>query len=265
MNKYLLHRLLIASLAHAPEDGSGDAGGASSSAQKTQAPAPAGNTPAAPTSRVFSEENVQAMIDRRLREQEAQYKRQLADLGYEGGLDDLKTQVEQRREEERKRKEEQQKFKDLYEQEKGERARLLAEKDAELERVRQTWRGEKIQRALAQAASNAVNAEQVTRLLAERIRLDEDASDPYPVDQNGKRLTDGNGAYVSVQKFVDSWLEENPHFARAAPGRGANSAPGQAGGVTAPDGFDLNRALTDTEYAVKNAAEFGRLVKNLKL
>jgi len=249
----------------APEDGSGAGGGASGSTDQqsqNQQPQQQISQPSQP-GRVFSEDNVQGLIERRLKEQAEQHKRQLAELGYENGLDDLKAAHEKRREEEQKRLEEQQKFKDLYEQSKAERDRLLGEKDEELKRVRETWRNEKVQRALTTAASDAINPEQVTQLLQNRIVLDEDGNEAYPVDQAGKRLTDGNGQYVTVKAFVDGWLEENPHFARAAGGRGGNSRPGGSN-VAAPDGFDLDRAMNDTEYAIKHMDQLGRIVKGLK-
>jgi len=275
MNKQLL-RLLSIGLMAADDGQNGNSAGANTSAnQPAQAPqqqqqqsqqsqqSTHNSEQTQQPGRVVSEGNVQGLIDRRLSEQQTQFQRQLSDLGFEGGIDDIKTMVEERRDQEQKRLEEQQKFKDLYEQSKSERDRLLGEKDEELNRVRETWRGEKVQRALTTAASEAINPEQVTQLLQNRIKLDEDGNDSYPVDQAGKRLTDGNGEYVTVKAFVNGWLEENPHFARAAGGRGGNSRPGGAN-INTTDGFDLDRAMNDTEYAIKHMDQLERAVKSLK-
>jgi hypothetical protein len=263
--------LSIGLIAMEPEDGQGDGGGSAGDGQSQQKPPgdsgnrnSRGGDDGGSSSRVLSQDAVNDIVQDRLARERRQYEQRLADLGFEGGFEELEQTVQQRREEEKKRKEEQQKFRELYEQEKTERERLLSEKDQELERVRTTWRQEKVQRALTSAASSAeaVNPDQVTRLLEDRIRLGDDGGAPYPVDQEGNRLTDGNGEYVSVKDFVSGWLEDNLHFARAAGGRGGNSNPGGGGNTTA-GGLDLDRLLNDQEYAIEHADELEKVIKQI--
>lgn len=256
------------SVFRAPDDGSGDSGGAA--AGDGQPSSDGGGDGQQQTTQqqgggqgMLTQSQVDDIAAARAQREREKFQNQLADLGFEGGFDDLQEFVEKQQEKKRKQKEEQEKFRELYQQEKEERERLLEEKNQEIERLQSTWQQEKVQRALSQAATDAVNPSQVTALLQNRIQLD-DNNNPYPVDENGQRITDGNGEYLTVEQYVDQWLDDNPHFRRAAGGKGGNSRPG-AGGAAAPDtgDFDLERALNDQEYAVEHREKLGQLVKGM--
>jgi len=85
----------------------------------------------------------------------------------------------------------------------------------------------KIDRALvsAAAANNAVNPEQVRKLLKERVRLGEDL-EPVVLDEKGERQLNQNGDFMTVEEQVKLFLAENPHLVKAGPAKGGSGSVG---------------------------------------
>ena len=123
---------------------------------------------------------------------------------------------------------------------------------------------------LTKASLDAVAPTQVASLLRGKLRFDPETKQVVVMDDLGGLATDGKGNYLTVEMLVTNFLNDNPHFRKAAGGTGANSTPGNArppGSVTppAPDspgqGVDLARAQTDIEYALKHQTEIEKMLK----
>lgn len=68
----------------------------------------------------------------------------------------------------------------------------------------------------AAARHRAVNPEQVKALIRNNVRLNEDG-EPEVIDEKGQVQYDDNGKKVNVDKFVQRWLSQNPHFVQPTP------------------------------------------------
>ena len=119
--------------------------------------------------------------------------------------------------------------------EKGEFESVLKQtvekKDLEIASMRAALETTKIDGALLTAASrhNAVDSEQVSQLLRNRVRLSDDGSVEVLDDSGAIRYND-KAAPLSVDELVGDFLTANPHFVRASAG-GAGTQ-GMAGGST---------------------------------
>jgi hypothetical protein len=94
----------------------------------------------------------------------------------------------------------------------------------------------KIDRALVSAAAsnNAVNPDQVRKLLKDRVTLGEDL-EPIVLDERGERQLNQSGEFMTVEEQVKLFLSENPHLVKASPAKGGSGSTGssRAGGSTA--------------------------------
>ena len=118
------------------------------------------------------------------------------------------------------------------------KARKVHSAPEEVERLRsevETLRGEKKRLALLKAVSryNVVDAEEVTRLIEDRVRMDEEGN-VIVVNEKGSTMIDNSGHPVSLEEFISGWLSSRPHHLRAGRGSGAGSTgaafTGGAGG-----------------------------------
>ena len=119
--------------------------------------------------------------------------------------------------------------------EKGELEQVLKQtvekKDLEIAAMRMALESTKIDGALLSAASkhNAVDSEQVSQLLRNRVKLSDDGSVEV-LDDNGTVRYNDKADPLSVDELVGDFLTANPHFVRASAG-GAGTQ-GNAGGST---------------------------------
>lgn len=119
--------------------------------------------------------------------------------------------------------------------EKGEFEQVLKQtvekKDLEIAAMRAALESTKIDGALLSAASkhNAVDSEQVSQLLRNRVKLSDDGSVEV-LDDNGAVRYNDKADPLSVDELVSDFLTANPHFVRASAG-GAGTQ-GMAGGST---------------------------------
>lgn len=211
----------------------------------------------------FGQADVDRIVAQRLQRAEQTWLQKadeaLAKVGVKGGLAGLDQHLQQQTEAQKAALASTNQYQTLYEQEKAEKARLLAEKDAEVKTLKAQRESDHIDRELLKASTKAISPDQVATLLRGRVRFDPQTSTTYTVDEMGNRLTDGKGEYLSVDDLVDAFLAKNPHFQRAAGGQGAggqqNGRPPASGmGGGGPDaslGFDPGQ-LSDVEYAIKN-------------
>jgi hypothetical protein len=100
----------------------------------------------------------------------------------------------------------------------------------ENEKLARTISELKIDRALisAAAANNAVNPDQVRKLLKDRVTLGEDL-EPVVLDERGERQLNQNGEFMSVEEQVKLFLTENPHLVKASPAKGGSGSTGSTG------------------------------------
>jgi len=183
--------------------------------------------------RVYSQEEfdkhmagLKSSLTRKYEKQYAQY----AELGDLDELRELKTRAEAKRLEDAKKR--------------GEFEKILSElaekKDAEIRRRDDMIREFKIDVPLVNAAARfkSVNPEQVSKLLRNNIRMNEE-SQVEVVDDKGEVRYGDDGKPLSVDFFVEEFLQKNPHFVGAsATTTNTNSSNPRTGRGTQ---FDLSK------------------------
>jgi len=95
---------------------------------------------------------------------------------------------------------------------------LAAKKDAEIQKRDKVIESFKVETPIVDAAARyrAVNPEQVKSLIRNQVRLSAEG-EVEVLDEKGVVRYDDSGKPVSVDSFVQSWLQSNPHFVSAAP------------------------------------------------
>jgi hypothetical protein len=95
---------------------------------------------------------------------------------------------------------------------------LAAKKDAEIQKRDRVIESFKVEAPIVDAAARyrAVNPEQVKALIRNQVRLGAEG-EVEVLDEKGSVRYDDSGKPVSVDSFVQSWLQNNPHFVSAAP------------------------------------------------
>jgi len=95
---------------------------------------------------------------------------------------------------------------------------LAAKKDAEIQKRDRVIESFKVETPIVDAAARyrAVNPDQVKALIRNSVRLNQDGEVEVLDDKGGVRYDD-SGRPVSVDSFVQSWLQSNPHFVSASP------------------------------------------------
>jgi hypothetical protein len=104
----------------------------------------------------------------------------------------------------------------------------------------------KIDQALISAAagSNAVNPDQVRKLLKDRVELGENL-DPVVLDEKGERQLNRNGEFMTVEEQVKLFLAENPHLVKASPAKGGSGSIRSAGQASAAAGMTSGDLITE--------------------
>ena len=126
---------------------------------------------------------------------------------------------------------------------KGEYRRAMDSMKESQERQQNKWNQEKEQLVaelrrtrvdgeLRAASSGAVKPEQIARLLADRVKLDEDNFEVKVLDEGGEpMMREGRG--MTVAELVESYLQDNPHLAKSTQAidrsAGAAGSAGSAG------------------------------------
>ncbi|MCC6502307.1 MAG: hypothetical protein IT362_04115 [Deltaproteobacteria bacterium] len=91
---------------------------------------------------------------------------------------------------------------------------------AEVERLREDRKSASLLRAISR--HSVVDAEEVTELLRNRVRAEEDGSLKV-IGESGAARVNNSGQPMSIEEFVDSWLSERPHHLRVSASSGAGS------------------------------------------
>ncbi|MFB6374494.1 MAG: hypothetical protein ABEN55_15550 [Bradymonadaceae bacterium] len=208
----------------------------------------------------LTQEQVNAIVQDRLERERKQFRQQLQEMGFED-LEEVRELKEQRKEEREEELKEQEKYKELLEQREQEFQEELSEKEQRLQELEQERQRERKVTELMAAGQKhgAVDAEQVAKLLRDRVDVED--GDVVVVDDDGEPILAEDGSYKGADTLVEDFLEENPHFKRAASGEGAGGGP--AGGDAPEQGnVDLERAANDQDYYREHRDEIRRKVQN---
>lgn len=158
--------------------------------------------------KTFTQDEVNALMARTKSQLEKKYSTKYEDLGDPDELRDIVTQH-------RKSKED-------YQLKRGEFEKVLQEKlsakDQEIQKRDRLIEEFRLNNPVIDAAARyrAVNPDQVKALVRNNIRLNADG-EVEVLDRDGKVRYDDQGQRISVDTFVQSWLQENPHFVQPTP------------------------------------------------
>jgi len=158
--------------------------------------------------RSYTQEEVDNMMARMRGSLEKKLLKPYEDLGDPEELRQLKAEQEKQRQEEQLKRGE---FEKTLQE-------LASKKDAEIQKRDSIIEDYKVNMPLVNAAakSKAVNPEQVQALLRNSVRLGENG-EAEVLDSTGAVRYDDSGAPLTVESYVDEWLNNNPHFLSAAP------------------------------------------------
>lgn len=171
-------------------------------------------TQAETTDKTFTQDDVDKIVRERLDRERKRFEKKYGDVDV-----DRYRELTQREEDERLEQQKQ----------RGEFEKILQETVAkhknEYSALQQQLTEIKVDGSLLNAASSnrAINAQQVSALLRNQVRLG-DTGEAEVIDNNGNvRYTD-DGMPMSVDNLVESFLRDNPHFVSAGPsGTGSTS------------------------------------------
>lgn len=158
--------------------------------------------------KTYSQSEVDNMMARMRGSMERKFTKTYEDLGDIDELRQLKADAEKRQQEQALKRGE---FEKTLQE-------MAAKKDAEIQKQAQIIQDYKLNMPLLNAAAKykAVNPEQVQALLRNNLRLNEDG-EAEVLDSTGAVRYDDSGNLISVESYVDDWLQSNPHFLSAAP------------------------------------------------
>ena len=161
----------------------------------------------------------------------------LKDIGTDN-LDNAKIALKEKEQQEIERKKQRGEFEDLLK----EQAEKFNEEKTSLQKQLEQI---KINDSLVNAASKnrAINPEQVTNLLRNKVRLNEDGRVEILAENNQPRYN-SKGELLSVDDYVQEFITQNPHFQSATP-----SGSGSQGNVARVNAKPLKIAELDMTKA----------------
>ena len=161
----------------------------------------------------------------------------LKDIGTDN-LDNAKIAIKEKEQQEIERKKQRGEFEDLLK----EQAEKFNEEKTSLQKQLEQI---KINDSLVNAASKnkAINPEQVTNLLRNKVRLNEDGRVEILAENNQPRYN-SKGELLSVDDYVQEFITQNPHFQSATP-----SGSGSQGNVARVNAKPLKIADLDMTKA----------------
>ena len=118
---------------------------------------------------------------------------------------------------------------------------FAAKKDAEIQKRDSVIKEYKVNTPLIDAAAryDSVNPAQVRQLLSNKVRLSETGDDVEILDDQGNIRYNDKGSLLTVDEFVKTWLDENPHFKKA--GVSTSGSKTNIKGAGKPVDFDLSQ------------------------
>ena len=129
---------------------------------------------------------------------------------------------------------------------------LASKKDAEIQKRDRIIESFKLETPVIDAAARyrAVNPEQVKALIRNNLRLGAEG-EVEVLDREGKVRYDDSGRPLSVDSFVQAWLQENPHFVQATPSTTSSrsNVAGTTGGKLDITKLDMKNPEHRKQYA----------------
>lgn len=129
---------------------------------------------------------------------------------------------------------------------------LASKKDAEIQKRDRIIESFKLETPVIDAAARyrAVNPEQVKALIRNNLRLGAEG-EVEVLDREGKVRYDDSGRPLSVDSFVQTWLQENPHFVQATPSTTSSrsNVAGTTGGKLDITKLDMKNPEHRKQYA----------------
>lgn len=116
---------------------------------------------------------------------------------------------------------------------------IVSKKDAEISKRDRIIESYKVETPIIEAASRyrAVNSEQVKSLVRNNVRLNADG-EVEVLDEKGTVRYDDNGRPVTVDSYVQTWLQQNPHFVQPTP---STTGTRSSIGVSQDSKLDINK------------------------
>ena len=161
----------------------------------------------------------------------------LKDIGTDN-LDNAKIALKEKEQQEIERKKQRGEFEDLLKEQADKFNEEKTSLQKQLEQI-------KINDSLVNAASKnkAINPEQVTNLLRNKVRLNDDGRVEILAENNQPRYN-AKGELLSVDDYVQEFITQNPHFQSATP-----SGSGSQGNVARVNAKPLKIAELDMTKA----------------
>lgn len=131
---------------------------------------------------------------------------------------------------------------------------LASKKDAEIQKRDRIIESFRLETPVIDAAARyrAVNPDQVKALVRNNLRLNGEG-EVEVLDREGKVRYDDSGRLLTVDSYVQNWLQENPHFVSATPSTTHARSNVNTAGAGKVDITKLN--MNDPEHR-KQYAEF---------
>ena len=160
------------------------------------------------TVKTFTQDEVNAILAKTKSQLEKKYSSKYEDLGDPDSLRQIVSEHQKSQQEQQLKRGE---FDRVIQE-------LAAKKDAEIQKRDKVIESFKVEAPIVDAAARyrAVNPDQVKALIRNQVRLSPEG-DVEVLDEKGVVRYDDSGKPVSVDSFVQSWLQSNPHFVSAAP------------------------------------------------
>lgn len=160
------------------------------------------------TVKTFTQDEVNAILAKTKSQLEKKYSSKYEELGDPEQLREIVSQHQKAQQEQQLKRGE---FDRIIQE-------LAAKKDAEIQKRDKVIESFKVEAPIVDAAARyrAVNPEQVKALIRNQVRLGSEG-EVEVLDEKGSVRYDDSGKPVSVDSFVQSWLQSNPHFVSAAP------------------------------------------------
>jgi hypothetical protein len=172
--------------------------------------------------KTFSQDEVNAILAKTKSQLEKKFASRYEDLGDPEQLREIVSQHQKAQQEQQLKRGE---FDRVMQE-------LASKKDAEIQKRDRIIESFKLETPVIDAAARyrAINPEQVKALIRNNLRLGAEG-EVEVLDREGKVRYDDSGRPLSVDSFVQAWLQENPHFVQATPST-TSSRSNVAGGTS---------------------------------
>lgn len=186
------------------------------------------------TDKVFTQDDIDKIVRERLQREQKRWEKKYGDVDVDRYRQLMEKDENERIEQQKQRGE----FEEILKT-------TVAKKDSAIQELQRQLTEIRVDGSLLNAASSrrAINAQQVSALLRNQVRLG-DSGEAEVVDNNGNvRYTDA-GTAMTVDQLVEDFLKANPHFVNAGPSgsgsQGNVSSDGSRKGLGNIDPSQLN-------------------------